>query len=70
MKYIGDVIGVKPKDIQCGRTEETPGEVSIVVTTQGRTHDILFLGRDGRSRTMLWNIDPRVRIECSQIVLG
>ena len=33
-------------------------------------HDVVFVGSDGRSHTILWNVNPRVRVECSVLVSG
>ena len=71
LKYIGDVIGVKGSEIQCaGSSAAAASSNKVEISMLPGTHDMLFLGRGGRSRTLLWNLDPRIRIECSQIVLA
>jgi len=67
--FIQEVIGLK-SPLECHRNPTTTLENKVVMVIPSRPHDMLFLGRDGRSHTLLWNLAPRVRIECSQMVLG
>ena len=66
--FIQEVIGLKTP-LECHRSSSSTSSM-VVVTVPSRPHDMLFLGRDGRSHTLLWNLAPRVRVECSQLVLG
>lgn len=68
LNYVKEILGSKDIEIKCNR-QDTPSD-AVVVVMPGKAHDLLFLGRDGRSRTLLWNLAPRVRIECSMMVLG